>query len=66
MNTKKTTWTVSLKDAGDGSGDAILEFPDELVSLLGWQLGDQLDVQWADDKRGLIFQKVRHATPDSL
>jgi hypothetical protein len=66
MNVKKTRWTVSFKDACDGSGDAIVEFPDELISLLGWQVGDQLDVQWTADKRGLILQKVQRASPDSL
>lgn len=54
----KTTWTVSVQDAQDGSGDTMLEFPDELINLLGWQIGDVLDVQWSADKLSLILNKI--------
>lgn len=55
----KDTWTISVQDAQDGSGDGMLEFPDELLNLLGWQLGDVLDVQWSADKRSLILSKLK-------
>ncbi|WP_211251213.1 hypothetical protein [Deefgea rivuli] len=31
-----------MLDTDDGSGDAILEFPPELLAQLGWQAGDLL------------------------
>lgn len=43
MNTDmQTKWTIPLIDVGDGSGDAILTFPDELLESLGWNVGDEL------------------------
>ena len=43
MNTNlQTKWTTTLVDAGDGSGDAIISLPDELLELLGWVEGDEL------------------------
>lgn len=43
MNTDiQTKWTIPLIDVGDGSGDAILTFPDELLESLGWIVGDEL------------------------
>ena len=54
----KATWTASLQDTQDGSGDAVVEFPDELINLMGWQIGDVLDVQWSADKRSLILNKL--------
>ena len=33
---------ISLVDAGDGSGDAILAFPDEALAITGWVEGDTL------------------------
>ncbi|OGB24859.1 MAG: hypothetical protein A3I66_13715 [Burkholderiales bacterium RIFCSPLOWO2_02_FULL_57_36] len=35
-------FTAQLMDAGDGSGDAMLELPDELLALVGWKEGDVL------------------------
>lgn len=39
---RQEKWPVKLLDADDGSGDAILEFPSELLDQLGWQAGDLL------------------------
>jgi antitoxin ChpS len=41
----KQTWQVTLIDAGDGSGDAILNFPDEMMTLMGWVIGDTLFIE---------------------
>jgi len=38
-------WEVTLIDAGDGSGDAILNFPDELMALLEWAENDILALE---------------------
>lgn len=37
-------WAASLVDAGDGSGDQILELPDDLMAALGWAIDDILEV----------------------
>ncbi|MBM2886465.1 hypothetical protein JFK97_18920 [Chromobacterium phragmitis] len=41
----ETSWVIPLLDAGDGSGDAILELPDELLALAGWAEGDTLSFE---------------------
>ena len=38
------SWVCDVEDAEDGSGDAILTFPDELVMLQGWKEGTVLDL----------------------
>lgn len=38
------TWTCDVEDANDGTGDAILTFPDELVMLKGWKEGTELKI----------------------
>ena len=49
MTTLSTkVWQTTLIDAGDGSGDAILIFADELMALIGWVEGDVLSLE-ADD-----------------
>lgn len=42
-------WQVILIDAGDGSGDAILNLPDELMTLMGWAIGDTLSIEVSDN-----------------
>lgn len=37
-------WKASLVDADDGSGDQILNLPDDLLMELGWSIGDSLEV----------------------
>jgi hypothetical protein len=44
------SWTVTVEDAEDGSGDLILPFPDDLLASAGWKEGDVLE--WIDNKNG--------------
>lgn len=37
-------FTTTVIDAGDGSGDGIIEIPNELLDSLGWRVGDVLSV----------------------
>lgn len=37
-------FTTTVVDAGDGTGDGIIEVPDELLAALGWRVGDVLSV----------------------
>ena len=49
-------WIVDVKDADDGSGDAILTFPDELTMLCGWQEGTELNIEQIDGT--IVVSKV--------
>ncbi|AJW93550.1 hypothetical protein BM43_7638 (plasmid) [Burkholderia gladioli] len=40
-------WVIGIQDSPDGSGDGILQFPDELWDELvaqGWEVGDVLEI----------------------
>jgi len=47
---KTVLWTTNILDSADGSGDAIIEIPEELLAQLGWHIGDTLDVIVEDGK----------------
>lgn len=38
-------WKLTLLDAGDGSGDALIELPDELLAKVGWVEGELLEIE---------------------
>lgn len=37
-----------MTDAGDRSGDVIVNFPDDLIALTGWVEGDVLSFEMVD------------------
>jgi len=47
---KPTTWTITVEEADDGSGDLVLPLTDEIMESAGWQIGDTLE--WIDNKNG--------------
>jgi hypothetical protein len=47
---KLKSWTLNVEEADDGSGDAILTFPPDLLEQVGWKEGDTLN--WIDQKDG--------------
>jgi hypothetical protein len=51
------SWIVNVEDTNDGTGDAILTFPDELIMLKGWSEGTvlNLDVQERENGNVLII-----------
>jgi len=51
------TWQVTLVDAGDESGDAVINLPDELLMKLGWDEGDTLEVTIKNDQL-LVVRKM--------
>ena len=51
------TWQATLVDAGDESGDAVLNLPDELLMQLGWDEGDVLEVMIENDQL-LVVRKI--------
>jgi len=56
MSTTSESWRVVCQDAGDGSGDVIVELPSELLEQLGWGLGDELSVEAGEEN---IFLKLK-------
>lgn len=38
-------WKLIYRDAGDGSGDVILELPDDLLQAAGLTVGDTLELE---------------------
>jgi hypothetical protein len=50
MTEPKTSWTVTLEEADDGSGDIVLPFPQDFLDLQGWKEGDMLD--WKENEDG--------------
>jgi bifunctional DNA-binding transcriptional regulator/antitoxin component of YhaV-PrlF toxin-antitoxin module len=46
MNSK--TYSTTIEDAGDGSGDGILTFPPEILEEMGWKEGTLLNVEEKD------------------
>jgi hypothetical protein len=59
-------WTCELEDAGDGSGDAILTFPDELIMLKGWKEGTVINMEVEQTPTGnvLVITEINDATRD--
>lgn len=60
------SWICDVEDANDGTGDAILTFPDELVMLKGWKEGTLLNMEVEERPTGnvLIITEVTDATRD--
>jgi hypothetical protein len=44
------TWTVTIEEADDDSGDLVLPLPQEMLDQVGWHEGDTLE--WIDNKDG--------------
>ncbi|MBI1891278.1 MAG: hypothetical protein HYS18_11560 [Burkholderiales bacterium] len=52
-NTHSVAWRTTIVDAGDGSGDAFLELPTELLARFGWKIGDIVTVTASEN--GCLF-----------
>jgi len=48
--TTATSWTVTLEEAEDGSGDLVMPLPQDFLDQQGWREGDTLD--WKDNEDG--------------
>jgi hypothetical protein len=49
MNIDKFTWTLEVEEDPD-TGDAILQFPPDLLEVAGWTEGDTIN--WKDNGDG--------------
>ena len=45
-----STWTVTIEEADDGSGDLVMPLPQDFLDQQGWKEGDTLD--WKDNEDG--------------
>ncbi len=52
---QKKSWFTTLIDANDGSGDAILQFPDELIQEKGWKEGTTLSLRVEETETGNVL-----------
>ena len=50
MSEIKTSWTVTVEEAEDGSGDLVMPLPQDFLDQQGWKEGDTLD--WKDNEDG--------------
>ena len=50
MTEPKTSWTVTLEEADDGSGDLVMPLPQDFLDQQGWREGDTLD--WKESDNG--------------
>lgn len=53
---EKLKWQITILDAGDDSGDGMLQLPDELLDKLGWKMDDQLSI-FAGEESSLILKR---------
>jgi len=58
MNTENT-WVLTVQEDPE-TGDAILEFPPELLEKAGWKEGDTLE--WHDNNDGTWILKKKEVT----
>lgn len=52
---EKNSWITQLIEADDGSGDAILQFPDELIQQKGWKEGTVLNLEVQETPSGNVL-----------
>ena len=56
-------WTLTCEDAGDGSGDVIVELPDDLLAASGWAEGDTLELE-PDPSDSSVIRITRRVSCD--
>lgn len=49
-------YLLTVEDAGDGSGDGIITFPDELIEQLGWY--ENMPIKLTVENNTLIVTKL--------
>jgi hypothetical protein len=56
-DTRTNLWRTTIVEASDGSGDGIMQLPDELLMQIGWKEGDTLSII-EDESGDLIIRRV--------
>ena len=59
---QKKLWIADITEANDGSGDAILNFPDDFIAEVGWKEGTTLNMKVEETPTGnvLIITEVKN------
>jgi antitoxin ChpS len=55
--------TAICHDAGDGSGDLIVQIPPEVIDAMGLRYGDKLELELVDG--ALVLTPIRDGSQDS-
>ena len=51
-------YTADILEANDGTGDLILQFPDELIAEMNWKDGTELNLSLEKDGVIVITEKT--------
>lgn len=59
---QKKLWIADITETDDGSGDAILNFPDDFIAHVGWKEGTVLNMKVEETPTGnvLIITEVKN------
>nr|WP_097305228.1 AbrB/MazE/SpoVT family DNA-binding domain-containing protein [Pseudomonas chlororaphis] len=60
MNESART-TVKCQDPGDGSGDVIIDLPDDILERMGLNIGDFLTIELIGGS--IVLKPIRDADP---
>ena len=52
---QQKTWTADIIEADDGTGDAILQFPDDFIAETGWKEGTVLNLEIRETPTGNVL-----------
>lgn len=52
---QQKTWIADIIEANDGTGDAILQFPDDFIAETGWKEGTVLNLEIRETPTGNVL-----------
>jgi hypothetical protein len=55
MSDNQKSWVTELIETGDGTGDAILQFPDELIEMMGWKENTTINIKVVETPTGNVL-----------
>jgi hypothetical protein len=55
MSDNQKSWVTELIETDDGTGDAILQFPDELVEMMGWKENTTINIKVVETPTGNVL-----------
>jgi len=55
MSDSQKSWVTELIETDDGTGDAILQFPDELIGETGWTENTTLNLEVVETPTGNVL-----------
>ena len=52
---QQKTWIADIIEANDGTGDAILQFPEDFIAETGWKEGTELNLELRETPTGNVL-----------